>query len=92
MTEADRAKQVTTEGGGGDKISYFPYKDLEKGIRDALKSLYRDVVLVRSPSDFEAFKRDGVGIIFRRRFILHRIQTPSLRGLLLSFQLTYHPL
>lgn len=35
MTEADRAKQVTTEGGGGDKISYFPYKDLEM-----LSSLY----------------------------------------------------
>ena len=64
MTEADRSKQVTTEGGGGDKISYFPYKDIEKGIRDALKSLYSDVFLVRSPSDFEAFKRDGVSIIF----------------------------
>lgn len=64
MTDADRAKQVTTEGGGGDKVNYFPYKDLEKGIRDVLKSLYSDVVLVRSPSDFEAIKRDGVGIVF----------------------------
>ena len=64
MTDADRAKQVTTEGGGGDKVNYFPYKDLEKGIRDVLKSLYSDVVLLRSPSDFEAIKRDGVGIVF----------------------------
>jgi hypothetical protein len=64
MTDLDRAKQVTTEGGGGDKISYFPYRDLEKGIRDVLKALYSDVVVVRSPSDFEAFKRDGVGIVF----------------------------
>jgi hypothetical protein len=64
MTDADRAKQVTTEAGGGGKVSYFPYSDLEQGIRDALKSLYHDIVLVGSPSDFEALKRDGVGIIF----------------------------
>jgi hypothetical protein len=64
MTDADRAKQVTTEGGGGDKVSYFPYKDLEKGIRDALRSLYSDVLLVRSASDFEGFKQDGVALVF----------------------------
>jgi hypothetical protein len=64
MTDADRTKQVTTEGGGGDKVSYFPYRDLEKGIRDAFKTLYSDVVLVRSPSDFETFKREGIGIVF----------------------------
>ena len=64
MTDADREKQVTTEGGGGDKISYFPFKDLEKGLRDSLNSLYSDVVLVHSPSDFEVFKRDGIDIIF----------------------------
>ncbi len=64
ITDADRAKQVTTEGGGGDRVSYFPYKDLEKGIRDVLKSLYGDVILVQSPSDFEVFKRDGVALIY----------------------------
>jgi len=64
LTDADRSKQITTEGGGGDKVTYFPYKDLEKGFRDVLKSLYSDVVLVSSPSDFEAFRRDGVSIVF----------------------------
>jgi hypothetical protein len=64
MTDEDRAKQVTTGGGGGDNVSYFPYKDLEKGIRDALKSLYMDVMIVRSSTDFESIKRDGIGIIF----------------------------
>ena len=64
MTDTDRDKQVTTEGGGSEKVNYFPYKDLEKGIRDVLNSIYSDVVLVRSPSDFEAIKRDGVGIVF----------------------------
>ena len=31
MTDTDRDKQVTTEGGGSEKVNYFPYKDLEKG-------------------------------------------------------------
>lgn len=64
MTDADRGKQVTTEGGGGDKVSYFPYKELEKGIRDALKSIYGDVVLVRSPTDIEAIQRDQIFFVF----------------------------
>lgn len=51
MTDADRAKQVTTEGGGGDKISYFPYRDLEKSIREALRSVYQDVIVLRSVND-----------------------------------------
>ena len=64
MTEADRTKEVTTEGGGGDKASYFPYKDLEKGIRDALRSLYSDVLLLHSPSDVEAIQRDQIDFVF----------------------------
>lgn len=64
MTDADRSKQVTTEGGGGDKVSYFPYKELEKGIRDALKSIYGDVVLVPSPTDIEAIRRDQIFFVF----------------------------
>jgi len=90
MTDADRAKQVTTEGGGGDKVNYFPYKDLEKGIRDVLKSLYSDVVLIRSPSDFEAIKRDGVGIVFAPKFTLHQTLTPPLHGHQLSLLLISH--
>lgn len=64
MTDADREKQVTTEGGGGDKVSYFPYRDIEKDIRDALKSIYSDVVLVRSPTDVEAIQREQIFFVF----------------------------
>lgn len=64
MTDADRGKQVTTASGGGDKISYFPYKELEEGIREALRSLYSDVLLVRSPTDVEAIQRDQIVFVF----------------------------
>ena len=64
MTDIDRTREVTTAGGGGDKISYFPYKDLEKGLRDALKALYKDVFAVASPMDSERLQRDGIQLIY----------------------------
>lgn len=64
MTEADRAKQVITPGGGGDRISYFPYRDLEKTIRDALRSVYADVVAIPSASDANALRESGAALVF----------------------------
>lgn len=65
LTDADRDRQVTTPGGGGDKISYYPYRDLEKAIRDALRSVYSDVVVVRSPTDKESIRAFGVSYVFQ---------------------------
>ena len=56
---ADRAREVITPGGGGDKVSYFPYRDLEKSIRDALRAVYSDVFVVKAASDAEAIKAHG---------------------------------
>ena len=64
INDADRAKQVTTPGGGGDKVSYFPYRDLEKSIRDALRSVYRDVVAVRSTNDTQGIRDAGAVLVF----------------------------
>ncbi|PLC48483.1 hypothetical protein CR159_17945 [Pollutimonas subterranea] len=64
MTDADRNKQVTTEGGGGDKVSYFPYRDLEKVIRDALRAVYADVSVIKSPSDVMTIKENDISLVF----------------------------
>lgn len=64
MTDADRSLQVTTEGGGGDKVSYFPYRDLEKAVRDALRAVYSDVFVIRSASDADAIKGNNVSLVF----------------------------
>jgi hypothetical protein len=63
MTDADRGKQVTTPGGGGDKVSYYPYRDLEKSIRDALRAVYKDVVAVRS-ADSNTVQASGAAYVF----------------------------
>lgn len=64
MTDADRNKEVTTEGGGGDKVSYFPYRDLEKVIRDVLSTVYSDVFVIKSPSDSATIQENNISFVF----------------------------
>ena len=77
MTDADRTREVITPGGGGDKVSYFPYRDLEKSIRDALRSVYSDVFVVKAASDAEAIKAHGVSYVFTPT-ITTTSESPSL--------------
>lgn len=51
ITDADRQIQVTTPGGGGDKVSYFPYRDLEPALYFALSESFASVTRVSSLSD-----------------------------------------
>lgn len=64
VTDADRGKEVTTPGGGGDKVSYYPYRDMEGAIRSALRSVYQDVSALKSAQDKAAIKEAGVAFIF----------------------------
>ena len=63
MSDTERGKEVVTPGGGGDKVSYYPYRDLEKAIRDALRSVYQDVVVVRSAKDANAVRESGAALV-----------------------------
>jgi len=63
MTDAQRAQQVTTPGGGGDSVSYQPYRDLEPMLRETLRSVYQDVSVVRSADD-PSIKSGGVAFVF----------------------------
>ena len=63
LSDTERGKQVITPGGGGDKVSYYPYRDLEKSIRDALRAVYQDVVVVKSATDAEGIKAAGADIV-----------------------------
>ncbi|QSI34147.1 hypothetical protein GNX71_33095 [Variovorax sp. RKNM96] len=64
MTDAQRDLQVTTAGGSGDRVSYYPYRDLEKSIRDALRGVYRNVIVVRTATDAKANEAAGVSLVF----------------------------
>lgn len=43
IAAADKAKEVVTPGGGGDKVSYTPYRDLESSLFGTLMRVYSKI-------------------------------------------------
>lgn len=64
LSDANRSLEVTTAGGGGDKVSYYPYRDMEKALRAALRSVYQDVSVLKSGTDAAAIADAGVAFVF----------------------------
>ena len=58
-----RAKAVETPGGGGDKVSYYPYKDLETGFYNMLGNVFTSVTLMKSPNDAEAINKQAIKLV-----------------------------
>jgi hypothetical protein len=61
---ADEAKkrEVTTPGGGGDKVSYFPYRDLETGLYVAMSETFTSVSKVNGLSD-PKIAQEGITLV-----------------------------
>ena len=64
ISEEDRSKKVTTPGGGGDKVSYVPYKDTETALYTVLSNKFSDVYLVKSMQDETFIKENEIKLIF----------------------------
>lgn len=64
ISDQDRQKVVVTPGGGGDKISYSPYKDLEPGIYHVLSNYFERVYTLKSASDANEIQSKGIHFIF----------------------------
>ncbi|MGC4365423.1 hypothetical protein [Hydrogenophaga sp. R2] len=77
MSDAERSREVITPGGGGDKVSYFPYRDLEKALRDALRAVYSDVFVVPSSADTAMLQSLGATVVYRP-VITTQSSSPSL--------------
>lgn len=48
ISQKNRQLEVTTPGGGGDNVRYYPYEALEIGYRDVLTSLYRNAAIANA--------------------------------------------
>jgi hypothetical protein len=59
----DLGKQVTTSGGGGDKVTYRPYADMQTGIYKMLSNVFQDVTLLASPSNSSAISKSSLSYI-----------------------------
>jgi len=60
IAEADLAKTVTTPGGGGDKVKYQPYKELETAFYKMLSNVFANVIKIKTPEPTPADNVDFV--------------------------------
>jgi len=61
IAPSDRDVEVTTPGGGGDKISYRPYRDMETVFYSVLSDVFTKVTQVGSAAD--AAKTPGIDYV-----------------------------
>jgi hypothetical protein len=58
-----RSLEVISPGGGGDKVRYFPYRDIEPGLYKALSEAFRGVSKVQDPKDIAALKNGNISLL-----------------------------
>jgi len=63
ITDEQRMIDVTTPGGGGDKVTYKPYRDLEFPIYLELSRTFKNVVKLSSFPDEAAARNRGISYI-----------------------------
>ena len=64
IADADRDVQVTTPGGGGDKVSYFPVRDLEHGLFRVLSSVFDRVYALPALDDRTFLTSRNIAFVF----------------------------
>ncbi len=65
VSAEDLAREVETPGGGGDKVKYAPYRDLEAGLYKAFSQVFDNVVKLKSPADAAAIGSQGVAFVIK---------------------------
>ena len=60
ISAENRNKQVTTPGGGGDKVSYRPYADIETGLYKVLGNVFQNVEVLSSISEGESIAKHSL--------------------------------
>jgi hypothetical protein len=63
VSDANAALEVTTAGGGGDKVRYFPYRDIEPGFYKALSEVFKGVTKIKNPKDVEEVRKSGATLL-----------------------------
>lgn len=63
ISPENRSKEVTTPGGGGDKVTYHPYADMETGYYKMLSNVFKGVTILNSPNDTDAIQKHNISYV-----------------------------
>ena len=58
-----RERAVTTPGGGGDSVTYSPYRDLEAAFYKMLGNVFKGVTLLKSPNDADSIAKNSISYV-----------------------------
>lgn len=64
-----RTKEVITPGGGGDRVSYQPYRDIETAFYKMLTNVFGNVVKLKTAKDAEAIAKNNVSYVVTPQLI-----------------------
>jgi hypothetical protein len=60
-----RTVEITTQGGGGDNVRYYPYDDIEPGFEQILSNTFNGVLKLTSLDDLPSIARGGTEYIIQ---------------------------
>lgn len=63
ISDEQRAQEFVSPGGGGDKVSYFPYRDMDLGLFKILGNCFADVVRLKARNDAAAVSEHKIAYI-----------------------------
>lgn len=52
--------EVTTPGGGGDNVRYYPYRDIEVGYQRILQNVFNNAIKLRSANDSNELSNNNI--------------------------------
>lgn len=58
-----REISVTTPGGGGDAVSYSPYKDIEVGFYKMLSNVFQNVTQLKTANDVNIISKQSIAYV-----------------------------
>lgn len=64
LSPAAKAAQIETKGGGGDFVTYFPYKDTEAALKTILSNKFSKVYSLNHQTDDPLIKTKNIKFIF----------------------------
>jgi hypothetical protein len=64
ISQENHLKQVTTPGGGGDKVTYKPYADTEVALNTVLSKMFSRVYSLNSVDDQQYIDDKNISYIF----------------------------
>lgn len=65
ISDEERSRRVITPGGGGDKVEYAPYNELEAGLYRVLRNVFADVRPLKSAEGKAVVGNKGIALVFR---------------------------